>query len=201
MGASVLHAESIFPVKMSGIPINIRNTFEPANDGTLIIPDEEYNGNGKTVTGIAGKKDFTIITVEKAMMNSEIGFARKVLSVLERYGISLEHMPSGIDTLSIVLESHILENGLKEKIITRIRESVNPDKITVTDDIALIATVGHGMCKVVGTSGRLFKAVGKAKVNLVMIDQGSSEMNIIIGVRNKDYEKAIKAIYEEFCVE
>lgn len=201
MGASVLHSEAIFPVKQSGIPINIRNTFEPANDGTMIIPDEEYMGNGKTVTGIAGKKDFSIITVEKSMMNSEIGFTRKILSVLERYGVSFEHLPSGIDTLSIVIEGKSLQDGLKEKLITRIREAVDPDKITVVDNIALIATVGHGMCRVIGTSGRLFSAVGKAKVNLVMIDQGSSEMNIIIGVRNSDYEKAIKAIYNEFCRE
>lgn len=198
MGASVLHEDSIFPVRDSCIPINIKNTFEPDNPGTMIVPDMEYIGNGQTVTGIAGKKGFTIITVEKASMNSEIGFARKMLSVLERYGISFEHMPSGIDTLSLVINSKYLENGLKDKVVNRIREAVNPDKITVIDHISTIATVGFGMCKVKGTSGRLFSAISRANVNIVMIDQGSSEMNIIAGVRDEDYERALKAIYLEF---
>ncbi len=199
MGADVLHSESIFPVKQSGIPINIRNTFEPQNSGTMIVPDENYEGNGKTITGIAGKKGFTVITVEKAMMNSEIGFARKILTVLERYGVSLEHMPTGIDTISIVIDTKDISAGLKEKIITRIREAVEPDRITVHDDIALIATVGFGMRNYIGLSGKLFSALGKNDVNVVMIDQGSSEMNIIIGVEDSDYEKSIKAIYAAFC--
>lgn len=199
MGADVLHSESIFPVKQSGIPINIRNTFEPENAGTMIVPDENYEGNGRTITGIAGKKGFTVITVEKAMMNSEIGFARKILTVLERYGVSLEHMPTGIDTISIVIDTKDISVNLKEKIITRIREAVEPDRITVHDDIALIATVGFGMRNYIGLSGKLFTSLGKNDVNVVMIDQGSSEMNIIIGVENDDYEKAIKAIYNAFC--
>lgn len=199
MGADVLHSESIFPVKQSGIPINIRNTFEPENAGTMIVPDENYVGNGRTITGIAGKKDFTVITVEKAMMNTEIGFARKILTVLERYGVCFEHMPTGIDTISIVIEAKYLQNGLKEKIITRIREAVEPDRITVHDDIALIATVGFGMKNVIGISGRLFSSLGKAGINVVMIDQGSSEINIIIGVENGDYGEAIRAIYSEFA--
>lgn len=199
MGADVLHSESIFPVKQSGIPINIRNTFEPENAGTMIVPDENYVGNGRTITGIAGKKDFTVITVEKAMMNTEIGFARKILTVLERYGVCFEHMPTGIDTISIVIEAKYLQNGLKEKIITRIREAVEPDRITVHDDIALIATVGFGMKNVIGISGRLFSSLGKAGINVVMIDQGSSEINIIIGVENGDYGGAIRAIYSEFA--
>ncbi|MBR2160419.1 MAG: aspartate kinase [Clostridia bacterium] len=198
MGASVLHAEAIFPVKMCGIPINIKNTFEPENPGTMIIPDEEYNGNGQIVTGIAGKKNFSIIHIEKSMMNSIIGFGRKILSVLERYGVSFEHIPSGIDTLSFAIESKALENGIKEKIITRIREAVEPDAISVTDNISLIATVGYGMCNVIGTSSRLFSAIGKKGINIVMIDQGSSEMNIIVGVSNDDYERTIEAIYNEF---
>lgn len=198
MGADVLHSESIFPVKQSGIPINIRNTFEPENAGTMIVPDENYVGNGRTITGIAGKKDFTVITVEKAMMNTEIGFARKILTVLERYGVCFEHMPTGIDTLSIVIEAKYLQNGLKEKIITRIREAVEPDRITVHDDIALIATVGFGMKNFIGISGRLFSSLGKAGINVVMIDQGSSEINIIIGVENEDYGGAIRAVYSEF---
>ncbi len=199
MGANVLHSESIFPVKQSGIPINIRNTFEPSNSGTMIVPDENYEGNGRTITGIAGKKGFTVITVEKAMMNSEIGFARKILTVLERYGVSLEHMPTGIDTISIVIDTKDISAGLKEKIITRIREAVEPDRIAVHDDIALIATVGFGMKNYIGLSGKLFSALGENGVNVVMIDQGSSEMNIIIGVEESDYEKSIQSIYSAFC--
>ncbi len=198
MGASVLHSEAIFPVKDSGIPINIRNTFEPENPGTMIVPDESYDGNGHTVTGIAGKKNFTVISIEKANMNAEIGFARKILSVLERYGISLEHMPSSIDTLSVVINSEYLKGDLKDKVILRIREAVDPDKITVIDNVAVVATVGHGMCKVKGTAGRLFGAISRAKINILMIDQGSSEKNIIVAVRNSDCERTLKAIYLEF---
>ncbi len=197
MGAAVLHSEAIFPVRESGIPINIRNTFEPESEGTMILPDEKNQGNGQIITGIAGKKDFTVINIEKSNMNSEIGFARKVLSVLERYGVSIENMPSGIDTLSVVMQSSELE-GKKEKIVNRIREAVDPDKLTVLDEVALIATVGHGMCKVKGTAGRMFSAISKAEVNILIIDQGSSEMNIIVGVKNEDYEKTVKAIYSEF---
>ncbi|MEG1520366.1 MAG: aspartate kinase [Clostridia bacterium] len=198
MGASVLHAEAIFPVRDARIPILIKNTFAPEKEGTMIIPDEDYQGNGQTVTGIAGKKDFTVITVEKSNMNAEIGFARKILSVLERYGISLEHMPSSIDTLSVVVNSNSLTGDLKDKVILRIREAVDPDKVTVIDDVALIATVGHGMCKVKGTAGRLFSAISRGNVNILMIDQGSSEKNIIVAVRNADYAKTIKSIYLEF---
>ena len=198
MGASVLHSEAIFPVQDSRIPINIKNTFEPENPGTMIVPDEEYKGNGHTVTGIAGKKNFTVISIEKSNMNAEIGFARKILSVLERYGIPLEHMPSGIDTLSIVISSDTLKNGLKDKVILRIREAVNPDKVTVIDSVATVATVGHGMCKVKGTAGRLFTALSRSNVNILLIDQGSSEKNIIVGVKNEDYERALKSIYLEF---
>ena len=198
MGASVLHSEAIFPVCDSRIPINIKNTFEPSNPGTMIVPDEEYVGNGHTVTGIAGKKNFTVINIEKSNMNAEIGFARKILSVIERYGIPLEHMPSGIDTLSIVINSETLKNGLKDKVILRIRESVNPDKVTVIDNVSIIATVGHGMCKVKGTAGRLLTALSRGNVNILLIDQGSSEKNIIVGVGNDDYERALKSIYLEF---
>lgn len=198
MGASVLHAEAIFPVRESRIPILIKNTFAPENEGTMIVPDEDYQGNGQTVTGIAGKKDFTVITVEKSNMNAEIGFARKILSVLERYGISMEHMPSSIDTLSVVVSTSSLAGDLKDKVIMRIREAVDPEKVTVIDNVALIATVGHGMCKVKGTAGRLFSAITRGNVNILMIDQGSSEKNIIVAVRNADYAKTIKAIYLEF---
>ncbi len=199
MGASVLHPDSIFPVRFSSIPINIKNTFNPENPGTMIVPYITMEDEGACViTGIAGRKNFVSVNIEKSMMNSEIGFARKVLSVLEHYGISFEHMPSGIDTLSIVICASELENGKLDRVVTKLREAVNPDSIEVVSNLALIATVGHGMSFKTGTAGRLFSALSRANVNIRMIDQGSSELNIIVGVEDKDYETSIRAIYEEF---
>lgn len=198
MGANVLHSESIFPVKSANIPINIRNTFRPADEGTMIVPLAKYQYTGNIVTGIAGKKNFTVILIEKSMMNSEIGFTRKILSVLEKEHISFEHMPSGIDTMSLVIDSSVLKLGMLDRLLTEIEQTVNPDHVRVYNNIALIATVGHGMSSSIGTSGRLFKALSDANVNVRMIDQGSSELNIIVGVADEDCNKAIKAIYNEF---
>ncbi|MDD7458000.1 MAG: aspartate kinase [Clostridia bacterium] len=195
MGANVLHPESIFPVRQAGIPINIKNTFNPSHKGTMIV--EDYVPDNSVITGIAGKKDFAVLLLEKSMMNNEIGFARKVLSVLEHYGISFEHVPSGIDTMSFVISENELEDKL-EKVIDGIRKNVSVDNITVYKDMALIATVGHGMAKRTGTSATLFNALAEANVNVRMIDQGSSELNIIVGVDNADYANAIKAIYKGF---
>ncbi len=199
MGAQVLHAEAIFPVMKKKIPINIKNTFKPSDEGTMIVPNELYNGDGKDIiTGIAGKKDFTVILIEKTTMNAEVGFIRKVLSVVEHYGLNIEHLPSGIDTLSIVMESSQLKNGVLTDMVNEIRENVNPDYVHVVENISLIATVGHGMARRPGTAATLFKALADAGINIKMIDQGSSELNIIIGVNNSDYEKCIKAIYNAF---
>jgi aspartate kinase len=198
MGANVLHSESIFPVKSANIPINIRNTFRPEDEGTMIVPISKYRYTGNIVTGIAGKKNFTVILIEKSMMNSEIGFTRKVLSVLEENNISFEHMPSGIDTMSLVVDSSALKLGVLDRILMEIEQAVNPDHVRIYNNIALVATVGHGMSSSIGTSGRLFKALSEANINVRMIDQGSSELNIIIGVADEDCNKAIKAIYNEF---
>ncbi len=201
MGASVLHADAIFPVQSARIPINIKNTFEPEHPGTMIVPeldDKDYDG---VITGIAGKRDFEVIYIEKGNMNGEVGFARKILSVLERYGVVFEHMPSGIDTLSVVIAESELANGKREKIIEKIREAVQPDDIHVLSNMALVATVGHGMSQTKGTSARLFSALSKNDINIVMIDQGSSEMNIIVGVSGEDYIDTIRAIYNEFLGE
>lgn len=198
MGANVLHSESIFPVRKANIPIHIKNTFRPEDDGTLIQPSVYYTPSGNTVTGIAGKKGFTVIFIEKSLMNYQIGFIRKVLSVLEDAGVPVEHIPSGIDTMSVVIESAALKDGKLETILQGIKEAVSPDTLRVTEDIALIATVGHGMSSSVGTSARLFKAMAEAKINVKMIDQGSSELNIIVGVKNEDCENCIRAIYREF---
>ena len=198
MGANVLHADSIFPVRKGDIPIKIKNTFRPQDAGTLILPSKKYKKQGNIVTGIAGKKDFTVIFIEKSLMNSQIGFVRKVLSVLENAGVPVEHIPSGIDTMSVVIESSALKNGKLELVLQGIKEAVAPDTLRVTEDIALIATVGHGMSSSVGTSARLFKAMAAAEINVKMIDQGSSELNIIVGVKNEECEKCIRAIYREF---
>lgn len=198
MGANVLHADAIYPVRKGDIPIRIKNTFRPMDEGTLILPSKKYVKHGNRVTGIAGKKDFTVIFLEKQLMNAEIGFARKVLSVLEKDGINFEHMPSGIDTLSLVIESKYLAGGVLDTLIGQIKEAVNPDYVRVLEDIALVATVGHGMTASVGTSARLFTALSQAGVNVRMIDQGSSEINIIVGIDNADYEKCVRAIYFEF---
>ena len=200
MGASVLHSESIFPVMKSRIPINIKNTFSPEDAGTMIVPIEKYDedANNSIITGIAGKKDFTVIYIEKSLMNAEVGFIRKVLSVVEHHGICVEHVPSGIDTLSLVLESEQLKGGILNDLVNEIRESVNPDYVHVIENVSLIATVGHGMTRRSGTAAKIFKALADEGINIKMIDQGSSELNIIIGVNNSDYENCIRTIYNAF---
>ncbi len=199
MGASVLHPEAIFPVMKNKIMINIKNTFKPSEPGTMIVPNEKYElCSDSVVTGIAGKKDFTVIFIEKSMMNAEVGFIRKVLSVLEHYGLCVEHLPSGVDTLSVVVASDQLKDGILSDVVNEIRENVSPDYVHVIENISLIATVGHGMNRRVGTAAKLFDALAKENINLRMIDQGSSELNIIIGVENSDYEKCISAIYKAF---
>ena len=198
MGANVLHSESIFPVRSAGIPIRICNTFRPEDKGTFIVTSAKRTLGDCVVTGIAGKKGFTSITIEKSMMNAEIGFVRKVLAVIGKYGIAFEHLPSGIDTMSLVIDNEYLKNGVLEELLAEMREAVRPDKICTHEDIALVATVGHGMAKNIGTSARLFKALSESGINVNMIDQGPSEMNIIVGVEGKECESCIRAIYKEF---
>ena len=196
MGASVLHEDAIFPVRKEGIPINIRNTNAPEDKGTLIVEDTCRKPRF-VITGVAGKKDFAYITVEKAMMNSEVGFCKKVLEVFEENDISIEHMPSGIDTMTIFVHQDEFEEK-EQKFIAGIHRAVEPDFLELESDLALIAVVGRGMRATRGTSGRIFSALAHANVNVKMIDQGSSELNIIIGVRNHDFSVAINAIYDIF---
>lgn len=198
MGANVLHSDSIFPVASVGIPIRICNTFRPEDAGTYIVKTSTRDFRENAVTGIAGKKDFTVITIEKAMMNNEIGFVQKVLSIIGKYNISFEHLPSGVDTMSLVVANAYLKDGRKEKIIEEFQESVCPDRIYTHENIALVAVVGCGMVKNIGTSARIFKAIADAEINVNMIDQGSSELNIIIGVENDEKGKCIRALYNEF---
>lgn len=196
MGASVLHEEAIFPVRKEGIPINIRNTNRPSDPGTMIV-ESTLKRTHYTITGIAGRKGFCAVNIEKAMMNAEIGFGRKVLDVFEKYGISFEHMPSGIDTMSIFVQQSLFEEH-EQSVIAGIHRAVEPDHIELDSDLALIAVVGRGMKSARGTAGRIFSALAHARVNVKMIDQGSSELNIIVGVRNEDFETAVKAIYDIF---
>ena len=196
MGATVLHEDAIFPVRKEGIPINIRNTNAPEQKGTMIV-ESTCRSPRYTITGIAGKKGFASINIDKAMMNSEIGFGRKVLEVFEKNGISFEHMPSGIDTMTIfVHQSEFVEK--EQQVIAGIHRAVQPDFVDLESDLALIAVVGRGMRATRGTAGRIFSALAHAHVNVKMIDQGSSELNIIIGVKNSDFETAIRAIYDIF---
>lgn len=196
MGASVLHEDAIFPVRKEGIPINIRNTNRPDDKGTLIV-ESTCRKPKYTITGIAGKTGFCSINVEKAMMNSEVGFGRKVLEVFENYGISFEHMPSGIDTMTIFVHQSEFEE-FEQSVIAGIHRAVEPDFVEMESDLALIAVVGRGMKATRGTAGRIFSALAHARVNVKMIDQGSSELNIIIGVKNADFDAAIRAIYDIF---
>lgn len=196
MGASVLHEDAIFPVRKEGIPINIRNTNRPEDKGTLIV-ESTCRKPKFTITGIAGKKGFCSINVEKAMMNSEVGFGRRVLQVFENYGVSFEHMPSGIDTMTIFVHQSEFEE-YEQSVIAGIHRAVEPDFVEMESDLALVAVVGRGMKATRGTAGRIFSALAHARVNVKMIDQGSSELNIIIGVKNGDFETAIRAIYDIF---
>ncbi|MDP4179404.1 MAG: aspartate kinase, partial [Bacillota bacterium] len=198
MGATVLHEDAIFPVRKAGIPINIKNTNIPSDPGTLIINDLEPTAYGGTITGVAGKKDFTVIAIEKAMLNAELGIGRKLLTILEAHSVSFENMPSGIDSICLVIEDSQLENKL-DLIIDDIKRQCKPDSIDVYPNMALIATVGRGMLKTKGIAGKIFKSLADNDINIRMIDQGSSEINIIIGVENIDFENAIKSIYNAFA--
>lgn len=197
MGATVLHEDSIFPVRFAGIPINIRNTNDPSAPGTMIVPSADSFDSGRVITGIAGKKGFSVLNIEKDQMNAEIGFGRKVLQAIEKEGATFEHLPSGIDTMSVVVSADITERQRKD-IVNSICESCEPEAIAFEDGLALIAVVGRGMVRAKGTAARVFKAIAESDINIRMIDQGSSEISIIIGINECDFEKALRAIYAEF---
>ncbi len=198
MGASVLHEDAIFPVRKAGIPINIRNTNAPEDKGTLIV-EGTCRQPKYTITGIAGTDGFAAVTIEKAMMNSEIGFCRKALHIFEENNISIEHMPSGIDTMTIFVHKDEFEEK-EQRVLAGIHKVLQPDHIELESDLALIAIVGRGMKATRGTAGRIFSALAHAHINVKMIDQGSSELNIIVGVRHDDFKNAIRALYEIFVV-
>ncbi|MEE1444478.1 MAG: aspartate kinase [Blautia sp.] len=196
MGATVLHEDAIFPVRKAGIPINIKNTNAPDDPGTMIVEDT-CKKPPYTITGIAGKRGFCSLFIEKSMMNSEIGFGRKVLGVLEEQGISFEHIPSGIDTMTVFIHQDEFTEK-EQQVISGVHRAVKPDYMELESDLALIAVVGRGMRSNRGTAARIFAALAHANVNVKMIDQGSSELNVIVGVRDEDFEPAIRAIYDIF---
>ncbi len=197
MGATVLHEDAVFPVRSAGIPINIRNTNRPEDPGTMIVPHSSGYDSEHIITGIAGKKGFSVLTIEKDMMNSEVGFGRKVLEIFEDNDVSFEHLPSGIDTMSVVVSTAAIDDR-REKLMNAISRAVRPDSVFIEDELALIAVVGRGMVKAKGTAARVMSALAEADINIRMIDQGSSELNIIVGVGDDEYEDALRAIYAEF---
>ncbi len=200
MGAGVFHEDAIFPARQAGIPINIKNTNRPGDDGTMITESAPADLNPYVITGIAGKKGFVTVTIEKDMMNSELGFGRRVLEAFENNGISFEHMPSGIDTMSIIVHKDEFE-AKEQSIIKALQTTCSPDKIEVDRDVALMAVVGRGMRAQRGTAARIFAALAHAKVNVKMIDQGSSELNVIVGVTDEDFETSVKAVYDIFVTQ
>ena len=197
MGASVLHEAAIFPVRSAKIPINIRNTNDPSAKGTMIVA-EDNEPPQHIITGIAGKKHFSVISIEKDEMNSEIGFLRRILTVLEANGMCFEHIPTGIDTMSIIVDGKDVDKT--PDIVEKICEVTDPNHIEIENDLALIAIVGRGMKSKKGTATRIFAALSHADINIKMIDQGSSELNIIVGIHEADFEKAIKVIYDMFIL-
>ena len=198
MGASVLHEDAMFPVHRAGIPTNIRNTNKPYHPGTLISKNAPNEISVPTITGIAGHRGYSVINIEKSMMNSEVGFGRKVLSVLEEHGISFEHMPTGIDSMCVVVKSELLA-PYREEILAQLEKMVeNSGTVSIADNLSIIATVGRGMVHNCGTAARLFSAMSRARINVRMIDQGSSELSIIVGVNDNDFEATVHAIYHEF---
>ena len=197
MGATVLHEDAVFPVRVAGIPINIKNTNAPEDKGTMIVSEAPENATPTRITGIAGKKNFAVVRIEKDMMNQELGFGRRVLEAFEKNNISFEHLPSGIDTMSVVVAESAIEKT-RDQLVLDIAKSVNPDHIAIEEGYALIAVVGRGMIRSKGTASRIFSALYKDGINVRMIDQGSSELNIIIGVDNESFETAMNSIYNAF---
>lgn len=198
MGASVLHEDAIFPIREYNIPIHVLNTNRPQDPGTLVLAKIEDDENSPLITGIAGKKGFLSIEIFKRNMSNMVGVVSGTLDVLRKYGVSIEHLPSGIDSFNVVLGRRDVEHNLYD-ILAEVKEKVAPDSIRVTEPLALIAVVGRNMNARVGSSGKLFTALGAAGVNIRMISQGSSEIDIIVGVSEPDFDKAVRALYDTFA--
>ena len=198
MGASVLHEEAVFPLREQNIPLQVLNTNRPNDPGTIVLDSIEPDPADPLVTGIAGKKNFVAIEISKKHMSNSVGFIRKVLEILEQYKVSVEHLPSGIDSFSVVVNQADVANNIHE-IIARIKDKTGADLVRLTEPFALIAIVGRNMMARSGTSGRLFNALGQSGINIRMISQGSAELNIIVGVDNSDFERAVTCLYQTFA--
>ncbi len=197
-GAQVLHEDTIFPVQEKNIPLNIRNTNAPEDAGTMIREDFTTNREAnRFITGITGKKDFTIISLSKRGMHNQVGVLHKALSVLTRHNLSVDYVPNGIDNVSMVLPTETVEPHLYT-ILAEIQKEVKPDSLCVHDQIAVVAAVGRRMAYRPGISGKVFAALGEAGINIRMINQGPDELNIIFGVDNKDFAEAIRVLYHSF---
>jgi aspartate kinase len=198
MGASVFHDEAILPVREAGIPIRIANTNQPDDPGTLITPQLSQQAiNSTEIAGIAGKRDFCMLCLEKTLMNREVGFVHRLLGILREHGVSFEHCPSSIDSVSVIVEDENFK-GLDEIVLEDIRRQLSPDSLFLEKDLALVAVVGEGMVRTVGIAGKIFAAMGKAGINVRVINQGASELNIIIGVSRKDFERTVRTLYDAF---
>ena len=195
MGASVLHEDAVFPVRQAGIPINIRNTNKPDDKGTLIAASLPKDMTRRPVTGIAGRKGFCSIRVEKSMMNGETGFGAKLLYIFAKNGVPFEHCPTGIDTISVIVSGDLFDSK-RDEILREIKNELAPDFITIEKNLSVIAIVGEGMAGVKGIAAKIFASLAGAGINIRMIDQGSDELNIIVGIDESDYKKAINALYK-----
>ena len=197
MGAKVLHEEAVFPVQELNIPIKVLNTNEPNGLGTIIRHERDYSTT--PIAGIAGREKFTLINIEKALMNWEVGFGRRVLEIIESYGISYEHSPTGIDSMSVIIRDEEL-GAAGEAVTEEIRRKLQPDRIEISNGLALIAIVGHGISQHPAITARIFNALAEEDIKIIIISQGASAINLIVGVREKDFEKAVEYIYESIIV-
>jgi aspartate kinase len=197
MGADVLHEETVFPVRQKSIPLYIKNTNDMNARGTLIMEsfdEEEENKTSHFITGISGKKNFSIITIAKSRMNDEIGYVRRALEVFERFEIPIEHIPSSIDSFSVVVASSYIESCMHE-LIAALNTALTPDSIKIDNEISLIAIVGRKLASNIGIAGKIFTALGENDINIKMIEQGADEINIIIGVNDRNFKKTIRVLY------
>ena len=199
-GAQVLHEGTIFPVREKGIPVNIRNTNAPDHPGTIIQEDFENTElvEDRFITGIAGKKDFSIVHLSKRGLSNEVGLLRRILTIYERHNVSVVYVPNGIDSVSVVVETDNIEPVLYT-ILAEIQQEIQPDTLTVFDELAVVTAVGRHMAKTPGISGKLFGALGKAGINIRFITQSPDELNIIFGVENKDFKRSIQVLYDKFA--
>ena len=200
LGAQVLHEDTIFPVAEKNIPLNIRNTNDPAHPGTIIMDhfdDDDSADDHRFITGIAGKKDFSVVSISKKGLSSQMGTMRKIFEVFETHGVAVEYTPNGIDTVSLVVETKPFKKQ-SDSIVAGLTEKMEPDRLVITDGIAIVAAVGRKMTRRPGISGQILSALGSEGINVRLISQGPQEVNIIFGVDNRDFNAAVRVLYNSF---